>query len=97
VPMSFPIVLMASVVNPVFEELLEAGYIINTLRRFGPWIAVGASAALRGLAHMYQGLNGVLVMFVYGLVMASAYWRYRQLLPLLLAHGIDDFIGFIIA
>jgi|ERR1051326_275966 membrane protease YdiL (CAAX protease family) len=95
VPMALPAVLLASIVNPIFEETLESGYIVSRLQRFGPWVAIGASAIVRGIAHLYQGVNGVIDAFIFGAVMALVYWRYRQLWPLVLAHGTLNFMGFI--
>lgn len=42
--LTLPIIFIFSVVNPIFEEILEAGYVIRSLQRFGMWPAVLASA-----------------------------------------------------
>lgn len=93
-PLVLPVIFLASTVNPVWEELIESGYIIHSLQKLGLWPAVAASAAIRAIAHMYQGLNGILSLFVYGLVVGLAYWRWRQLWPIVLAHSLADFLGF---
>src|SRR5687768_3976799 len=84
-----PIILI-SIVNPVWEELLETGYFIYSLERFGMWPAVMASAVFRGLWHIHFGVNAALGVFAFGVVMGLAYWRWRQLWPLIVAHSLAD-------
>lgn len=47
-------------------------------------------SAIFGLAHMYQGLGGMVGTFVIGLILGWAYQRWGRLRPLLLAHGVYD-------
>jgi uncharacterized protein len=88
----FPI-LFISLVNPVYEEALETGYFIHQLKRFGMWPAVLASAAFRGLFHLQFGINTVLSVFVFGVIFAFVYWRWRQLWPLIVAHSLADLLA----
>ncbi len=91
--LAVPVIILLVVINPFFEEVLEAGYLIHSLRRYGMWPAVLASGLFRGLLHSYQGFGGVAVMFASGMVFALVYWRWRQLWPLVVAHALQDFIG----
>lgn len=76
------------------EELARA----FILRRIGKlWPGSGgrlaglcAISGIFGLAHMYQGIGGILVTLVIGLLLGGAYLRQGRLLPLVLAHGIYD-------
>ena len=86
-------ILLVSLVNPVFEEVLEAGYFIHSLERFGMWPVVLASGLLRALLHTYQGFNGAVSALTVGVVFGLAYWRWRQLWPLIVAHALTDFLG----
>ncbi len=88
-----PVILLVSLINPFFEELLESGYLITTLRRFGMWVAVLSGVLLRALLHMYQGVGGVVSIIVLALFFGFTYWRWRQLWPLIVAHALNDFIG----
>jgi len=88
----FPI-LFISLVNPVYEELLENAYFIHQLKRFGMWPAVLASAAFRGLFHLQFGINAVLGLFAFGVIFALVYWRWRQLWPLIVAHSLADLLA----
>lgn len=88
----FPILLI-SLVNPVYEELLETAYFIHQLKRFGMWPAVLASAAFRGVFHWQFGINAVLSIFAMGVLFALVYWRWRQLWPLIVAHSLADLLA----
>ena len=86
-------ILFISIINPVFEELLETGYFIHSLQRFGMWPAVMASAAFRCLFHLQFGINAALGVFAFGLIFALAYWRWRQLWPLIVAYSLTDLLA----
>jgi membrane protease YdiL (CAAX protease family) len=87
-------VLVISIINPVFEELLETGYFIHPLQKFGMWPAVLASAAFRALFHLPFGINAVVNIFAFGLIFGFVYWRWRQLWPLIVAHSLLDMLAF---
>jgi membrane protease YdiL (CAAX protease family) len=90
--LTLPVILIFSVVNPVFEETLEAGYLIRSLQRFGMWPAVLASAFFKSFLHAYQGISGALGIFAIGMILGFAYWKWRQLWPLIVCHSLRDFI-----
>ena len=89
---TLPFILLVSVINPVFEEVLEAGYIIQSLQRFGMWPAVLASALFRASFHWWMGM-GAISIFASGVIVGLAYWRWRQLWPLIVAHALGDFFA----
>jgi len=86
---SIPIIIMISVVNPIFEETFECGYVFQALQRHGMWLTVLASATFRGFLHTTMGMNGFVFMFAEGLLHGFFYWRWRQLWPLIVAHGLQ--------
>jgi len=88
-----PFILLLSLINPVFEEVLEAGYIIHSLQRFGIWPAILAGAVFRAFYHLWYGVNTALCLFAFAVVFGIAYWRWRQLWPLIVAHALSDFVG----
>lgn len=91
--LTLPIIFIFSVVNPVFEETIEAGYFIRSLQRFGMWPAVLASAFFKSFLHAYQGVSGALGIFAVGVTLGFAYWKWRQLWPLIVCHFLRDFLG----
>lgn len=87
-------VLVASFVNPVFEEVLLCGYVVSVLKeRRGITTAVNVSAAIRIFCHFYQGALGVVAIAPMGLLFAYWYARTGRLWPLLVAHALDDFLA----
>jgi membrane protease YdiL (CAAX protease family) len=50
-----------------------------------------ASAFFRTVLHAYAGLNLAVTCLLIGLIFGLAYWRWRQLWPLFVAHAIMDF------
>lgn len=78
------------------EELLVRGFLLNRiecLTRSPVWAVVG-QAAIFAIAHLYQGITGVLVIFVIGLIFGAVFIRCgRNLWPVIAAHGLIDTIG----
>lgn len=96
VGLTLPFILLYSIINAIFEEVFEAGYFIHTLQRLGMWPAILASALFRAFLHLgLLGLNGAISIFVFGVLLGFAYWRWRRLWPLILAHAGCDFVGLI--
>ena len=79
------------IVNPVFEEVFVAGYIIAALKDVrGQTFAINVSVAIRLLYHLYQGVTGVLSIIPMGLIFAYWFARKGRLWPLIAAHAIMD-------
>jgi membrane protease YdiL (CAAX protease family) len=76
------------------EELIMRGYLIPRLERTlgSTWSSVVASAGLYALLHSYQGIFGVWNALLSGLVSGSFFALTRRLWPLVLAHGVSDFV-----
>jgi uncharacterized protein len=89
--LQWPTVVLASLVNPVFEEAFVCGYVIAALREScGVTTAINVSAAIRVFCHFYQGAVGVLGIVPMALLFAYWYARNGRLLPLIVAHAILD-------
>jgi membrane protease YdiL (CAAX protease family) len=92
--LQLPTVLLACVVNPVFEELFLCGYVISALRESrGVTTAINVSAAIRVFCHFYQGVVGVITIVPMALLFAYVYARSGRLWPLIVAHAIVDLAG----
>jgi membrane protease YdiL (CAAX protease family) len=74
------------------EELLARGFLLHRIEGLsGTAVAVVLQAAIFAVGHFYQGLTGVVNIFVLALVFGVVYLKTgRNLLPLILAHGIID-------
>jgi membrane protease YdiL (CAAX protease family) len=87
------IIVLVPIINPFFEELFLIGYIFKRLENLQPWIIILISTVIRLTYHTYQGLKGILAITITGLVFSFYYYKYRKLAPLILAHGISNFIS----
>lgn len=92
---SMGLVILASVVNGIFEEVFVAGYVIAAVTPVrGMWTAINVSTGIRLLYHLYQGPIGILTIVPMGVLFGYSYARTRLLWPLILAHIVMDIIGF---
>ena len=82
--------LVYSILNAVFEELLWLGLGFAAFRRFGVGVAGTISAALRLLAHVYQGPLALVTVLPVGVVFTLYYVRTRRLWPVVVAHAFQD-------
>jgi membrane protease YdiL (CAAX protease family) len=87
---SVPMLILTLAINPVFEEMIETGYFVQSLERYGMWVAVLASALFRAFLHAHLGVNAIVVVFPIGLIFGFVYWRRRELWPLVVAHVLLD-------
>ena len=88
-------VALVTVINPLFEETLYLGYLVNALRSRGVVVAVGVSVVARALLHLYQGPLALFSITPVGLVFALYFVRTRRLWPVVMAHMLLDawFLG----
>src|SRR5205085_1436392 len=78
----------------VIEEFTRA-FVLSRLwkvwpARSGRIASLLAWSALFGLAHIYQGANGVIGTALIGLVLGQYYLERGRILPLMIAHGLYD-------
>jgi len=92
--LSWPGALAVSIINPLFEELFLCAYMLPFLtKRGGPALAVAGSLLVRLSFHTYQGPVGLLSIGLLGLVFTTFYLRTQRLWPVLIAHGVLDFVA----
>lgn len=88
------LILLVSVLNPLFEEMLACSYVIEALRsRVGVVTAINISTALRVSYHVYQGPFAFLWVAMLGLLFAYAYVKWQRLWPVIVAHGLHDYVA----
>jgi membrane protease YdiL (CAAX protease family) len=91
---SLLLMLGVSIIDPLYEEMLVCGYVIEALRgRYGKLFAINVSVALRVAYHAHQGPFALLQFAALGLLFAYCYTRWRNLWPMAVAHGLVDFVG----
>ncbi len=85
---------LVSIVNPLYEELLVLGFVVQALRkRFGLTTAFNVSLAIRVAYHLYQGPLAVIPIAFFGVVTTLVYIRMGRLWPCIVAHAILDFVA----
>jgi uncharacterized protein len=90
----FSTVVLASLVNPVFEEIFLCGYLISAIStRRSLSTAVNVSVAIRVFYHFYQGVVGVITVVPIGLLFAWWFARSRNLWAIIVAHMVFDLLG----
>ncbi len=92
---SLGLIVLVSLFNPLFEEMLVVGYLIPAIEKLkNLTIAINTSVAIRLLYHLYQGPIAAVFIVPMGLIFAYWYAHKRNLWPLIVAHAIGDFVGF---
>src|SRR5262249_25679253 len=95
-----PLLILEAAQNGILEEIVVIGYLLTRLPELG-WSdsrALGASAALRGTYHLYQGWGGFVGNLVMGLIFGWWFQRTRRVLPMAIAHTVIDatsFVGYV--
>lgn len=83
-----------SLFNPFFEEFILVGYIVTSLRKkFGLAVCVAVSVIFRLSFHIYQGPIILLSILPMGIVFAIYFWNKKSILPLIIGHGLMDFLS----
>lgn len=84
-----------SLTAAVCEEFLYRGFAMAVLARLGwpVWVIVIVTAAMFGLAHLYQGRGGVASTCILGFVFGAARIAYDSLVPVIIWHAAVDVIA----
>jgi membrane protease YdiL (CAAX protease family) len=92
--LSLTAIIISSIINPLFEESLVIGYILKSqTARKGVWYAINISILIRLIYHLYQGPLVVIGIVPLGWLFAYVYARWNRLWPIVVAHGLLDFIA----
>lgn len=83
--------------NAVAEELVVVGWLATRLRQlsWGPVAIVAASAVLRGLYHLYQGVGAGVGNLLMGIIFTALFLRTGRVWPLVAAHFLIDAVAFL--
>ncbi|HVG25882.1 MAG TPA: CPBP family intramembrane glutamic endopeptidase [Thermoanaerobaculia bacterium] len=91
--LSWPVLILLTLVNPFYDELFLVAYNLTAARPHGAAFAITLSTMVRFLCHLEHGPIASLTILPLGLIFAAAYWRPRLVWPLIVAHGVMDFVG----
>ncbi len=85
------------------EELVFRGYFMNRVadlvgaNRAGWLISLIVVSILFGITHLYQGMSGIIVITLTGLLLGALYLATgRNLWVPIIVHGVNDTVGFIL-
>lgn len=78
----------------IFEEVFYRGYVMERLYKINSnWLVFFLfPSVVFGLMHYQQGIGGVIIATLGGLVLSSFYWKTRDLKAVIIAHFMVDFI-----
>jgi membrane protease YdiL (CAAX protease family) len=96
-----PVLVLSAAEAAFVEEVIVLGYLVTRLQQAGAaaWLAVGASALLRGSYHLYQGWGGFAGNLAMGLFFGVLFVRRRRTWPFVVAHFLLDLgagIGYLV-
>jgi len=82
----------------LFEELSRI-FLLNCLWSLSKkisWhiIVIILASVIIGVTHLYQGYYGIVTIALKSIVAAAYYYKYRRILPLIIAHGLYDGMQF---
>jgi membrane protease YdiL (CAAX protease family) len=82
-----------SAVVAISEETAFRGYALTRLEHITRRKTLAAILASLGFAigHSYQGVSGVVVIFIYGLMFAAVFYKTKSIWPGIVAHFMQDF------
>ena len=85
---------MLSVSAALFEEICFRGFIISRLKILSGNYLIGALAGSLAfsLGHLYQGIAGVILTFIYGMLFAGLFIARKSVFPCIVAHFLQDVI-----
>lgn len=90
-----PLMLVFSLVNPIFEEVLVRAFGIDAISTLTKqkWVAVLAVLLLQVGYHLYQGISNALLISAMMLFFSIYYVKTRRVMPLVLAHAYFDLLA----
>ncbi len=88
---------VGAIVAAVGEEMIVNAYLLTRLEDlgWGPGVALGLSALIRGSYHLYQGAAASIAIAIGGLVLGRIFQRTKRIVTPLVAHLTFDAVGFL--
>lgn len=95
VSITWPVLVALTLVNPLYDELFAVAWNVEAVKESGAAFAITLSAAIRFVCHLEQGPIAAITILPLGLLFAGVYWRWRTVWPLVVAHAVMDFMGYV--
>jgi membrane protease YdiL (CAAX protease family) len=87
--------LLLAISAGISEEICFRGFVISRMTRLTgslwPGVVIGSLAF--GISHSYQGIGGMIIISVYGLMFALVFLARGSLVPCMIAHALQDIIA----
>lgn len=82
--------------NPFYEEIVVRAYLMTEMRELTGSVILSAvaSVVLQTSYHLYYGWAAAFALGIQFVVFAGYFALWRRALPLAIAHGLCDFVGF---
>jgi membrane protease YdiL (CAAX protease family) len=90
---TWPVLIALTLINPLYDEVLAVAYNVQATQTSGAAFAITFSAIVRFVCHLDQGPIAAVTILPLGIIFALVYWRWRLVWPLIVAHGVMDFVG----
>jgi membrane protease YdiL (CAAX protease family) len=83
--------------NPFYEEIVVRAYLMTEIRNLTGSVILSAAASvvLQTSYHLYYGWAGALALGIQFVAFVGYFAIWRRALPLAIAHGLFDLVGFI--
>jgi membrane protease YdiL (CAAX protease family) len=83
-----------SVSAALFEEICFRGFIISRLKLItGSYLIASLAGSIAfAVGHLYQGIMGIIITFIYGMLFAGLYIARGSVFPCIVAHFMQDII-----
>ena len=94
---TIPMYVLLAFANGALEEVVMIGYLVTRWVQAGArwWVAVVASALIRGTYHLYQGWGGFFGNAAMGVILGFFFYKTKRIWPLILAHTLLDVVSFV--
>lgn len=91
--LTWPVLILLTLVNPLYDEMLVVAYNLRAAESSGAAFAITLSATIRFLCSIEQGPISATTILPMSIIFGIVYWRWRRVWPLIVAHGVLDFMG----
>lgn len=87
--------IIISIAAGIAEEICFRGYVISRMVKLtgSIWPGVLLGSISFGMGHLYQGLEGVVLISIYGFMFCMLYLARGSLVPCIIAHTLQDILA----